>query len=221
MIVVKIGNWWLLIKIDICLRHTWARQNTYYSVLCSSFLLKFIYHAFNLSVKILLMNRDEDPPFFCLNSKVEEWLMMTFVLENCLLYLFVVLDLDLGSILIDNPFFLSLKSGNKYYLFYLFLTTVWKMSFIVFLFSFEMLQTSKRNNGESRKQPKWQWLILSENRFHDAILTRRSDGNGTPTDFSVLFLAKAFHKEIPHGKSYRVTVSLLFHTTHSTNLPYN
>jgi hypothetical protein len=35
--------------------------------------------------------------------------MMTFVLENCLLDLFVVLDLDLGSILIDN-FFLSLKS---------------------------------------------------------------------------------------------------------------
>ena len=51
------------------------------------------------------MNRDEDPPFFCLNSKVEEWLMMTFVLENCLLNLFVVLDLDLGSILIDNSFF--------------------------------------------------------------------------------------------------------------------
>jgi hypothetical protein len=32
------------------------------------------------------------------------------VLENCLLDLFVVLDLDLGSILIDNSFFLSLKS---------------------------------------------------------------------------------------------------------------
>jgi hypothetical protein len=51
-------------------------------------------------------------------------------------------------------------------------------------------------------------MILSENRFHDfhdTILTRRSDGNGTPTDFSVLFLAKAFRKEIPHGKSYRVT----------------
>ena len=54
------------------------------------------------------MNRDRGPPPF-LTSKVEEWLMMTFVLENCLLDLFVVLDLDLGSILIDN-FFLSLKS---------------------------------------------------------------------------------------------------------------
>ena len=43
------------------------------------------------------------PPF--LTSKMEEWLMMTFVLENCLLNLFVVLDLDLGSILIDNSFF--------------------------------------------------------------------------------------------------------------------
>ena len=43
------------------------------------------------------------PPF--LTSKMEEWLMMTFVLENCLLNLFVVLDLDLGSILIDNFFF--------------------------------------------------------------------------------------------------------------------
>jgi hypothetical protein len=50
------------------------------------------------------MNRDEDPPPFS-TSKVEEWLMMTFVLENCLLDLFVVLDLDLGLILIDNSFF--------------------------------------------------------------------------------------------------------------------
>jgi hypothetical protein len=31
--------------------------------------------------------------------------MMKFVLENCLLDLFVVLDLDLGSILNDNSFF--------------------------------------------------------------------------------------------------------------------
>ena len=52
------------------------------------------------------MNRDEDPPpFFLLTSKLEEWLMMKFVLENCLLDLFVVLHLDLGSILIDNSFF--------------------------------------------------------------------------------------------------------------------
>jgi hypothetical protein len=54
------------------------------------------------------MDRDEDPSPF-LTSKVEEWLMMTFVLENCLLDLFVVLDLDLGSILIDNFFFVSQK----------------------------------------------------------------------------------------------------------------
>jgi len=58
------------------------------------------------------MNRDEDLPPFFFTSKVEEWLMMTFVLENCLLKLFVVLDLDLGSILIDNSFLLSLKSWN-------------------------------------------------------------------------------------------------------------
>jgi hypothetical protein len=55
---------------------------------------------------------------------VEEWLMMTFVQENCLLDLFVVLDLDLGSILIDDSLFCLSKVGNKYYLFYLFLTTV-------------------------------------------------------------------------------------------------
>jgi hypothetical protein len=41
---------------------------------------------------------------------LEEWLMMKFVLENCLLDLFVVLDLDLGSILIDDSFlFVSQK----------------------------------------------------------------------------------------------------------------
>ena len=45
------------------------------------------------------------PPFFLLTSKLEEWPMMKFVLENCLLDLFVVLDLDLGSILIDNSLF--------------------------------------------------------------------------------------------------------------------
>jgi hypothetical protein len=39
------------------------------------------------------MNRDDGPPPF--SSKVEEWFMMTFVMENCLLDLFVVLDLDL------------------------------------------------------------------------------------------------------------------------------
>ena len=56
------------------------------------------------------MNRDEDPPSFFLTSKLEKWLIMKFVLENCLLDLFVVLDLDLGSILIDNSFlFVSQK----------------------------------------------------------------------------------------------------------------
>ena len=70
------------------------------------------------------------PPLF-ITSKLEEWLMMKYVLENCLLDLFVVLDLDLGSILIDNSFFCLSNVGNKYYLFYLFLTTVWKMSFSV------------------------------------------------------------------------------------------
>ena len=66
---------------------------------------ELIYRAFNWSVKKFLMKRDEDPPTPFLTSKMEEWLMMTFVLENCLLNLFVVLDLDLGSILIDNSFF--------------------------------------------------------------------------------------------------------------------
>ena len=52
------------------------------------------------------MNRDEDPRPFFLTSKLEEWVIMKFVLNNCLLDLFVVfLDLDLGSILIDNSFF--------------------------------------------------------------------------------------------------------------------
>ena len=56
------------------------------------------------------MNRDEDSPPPFLTSQLEEWLMMKFVLENCLLDLFVVLDLDLGSILIDDSFlFVSQK----------------------------------------------------------------------------------------------------------------
>jgi hypothetical protein len=37
--------------------------------------------------------------------------MMTFVMENCLLVLFVVLDLDLEPISIDNSFF-SLKTWS-------------------------------------------------------------------------------------------------------------
>jgi hypothetical protein len=48
--------------------------------------------------------------------------MMTFVLENCLLNLFVVLDLDLGSILIDNSsFFVSEKLNlNIIYILFVF-----------------------------------------------------------------------------------------------------
>ena len=61
--------------------------------------------------------RGPPPPF--LTSKLEEWLMMKFVLENCLLDLFVVLDLDLGSILIDNSFFCLSKVGFKYYLYFI------------------------------------------------------------------------------------------------------
>jgi hypothetical protein len=51
------------------------------------------------------MIRDKDPPPPFLTSKLQEWLTMKFLLENCLLDLIVVLDLDLGSILIDNYFF--------------------------------------------------------------------------------------------------------------------
>jgi len=43
---------------------------------CEMWSEKNIYRAFNWSVKILLMNRDEDHPPF-LTSTVEEWLMMT------------------------------------------------------------------------------------------------------------------------------------------------
>jgi hypothetical protein len=46
------------------------------------------------------MNRDEDPPppniFFSRN--VEEWIMITVVMKNCLLDQFVVFDLDLEPI---------------------------------------------------------------------------------------------------------------------------
>jgi len=45
--------------------------------------------------------------------------MMTFVMETCLLDLFVVLDLDLEPISIDNSWFFLSKFGVKY-LFYLF-----------------------------------------------------------------------------------------------------
>jgi len=47
--------------------------------------------------------------------------MMTFVMGNCLLDMFVVLDLDLEPIWIDNSCFFCLsKVAVKYYLFYLF-----------------------------------------------------------------------------------------------------
>ena len=64
---------------------------------------EFIYRAFNWSVKNTFDEPWRGSPFF--SSKVEEWLMMTFVMENCLLDLFVVLDLDLELIWIDNTWF--------------------------------------------------------------------------------------------------------------------
>ena len=67
--------------------------------------------------KILLMNRDEDPPFF--NLKVRR-------MANDEIYagkLFTRSVCCFGSI--DNSFFFCLsKVGFKYYLFYLFLTIV-------------------------------------------------------------------------------------------------
>jgi hypothetical protein len=59
---------------------------------------EFIYRAFNWSIKNTF---DEPwrgtPPPFIFSSKVEERLMMTFVMENCLLDLFVVLKSKLCS----------------------------------------------------------------------------------------------------------------------------
>jgi hypothetical protein len=52
-----------------------------------------------ISIKTLLMNRDEVPPSHIYFSLLmEEWIMITFVMKNCLLDLFVVLDLDLCPI---------------------------------------------------------------------------------------------------------------------------
>jgi hypothetical protein len=70
-------------------------------------------------------------PSLFLTSKVEEWLMMTFVLENCLLDLFVVLDLNLRSILIDNSFFFVSQKFELKLIYFICLTTVWKRSFSV------------------------------------------------------------------------------------------
>jgi hypothetical protein len=48
-----------------------------------------------------------------ISSKVEEWPILTFVMENCLLDLFAVLDLDLEPIWMDNSWvFWSLKSWS-------------------------------------------------------------------------------------------------------------
>ena len=74
-----------------------------YTYFCEMWSDEFIYRVFNWSVKILLMNRDEDLPFF----KLEECLMITFVVQNCLLDLFVVLTLDLVTDLNWNFFFVS------------------------------------------------------------------------------------------------------------------
>ena len=54
------------------------------------------------------VTRTLPPPF--LTSKLQEWLTMKFLLENCLLDLIVVLDLDLGSILIDNVYFFTIAT---------------------------------------------------------------------------------------------------------------
>jgi hypothetical protein len=82
---------------------------------------EFIYRAFNWSVKNTLMNRDKEPPPLFLVQKWKNGLWwMTFVMDNCLLDLFVVLDLDSEPIWIDNSclFFICLsKVGVKYYLF--------------------------------------------------------------------------------------------------------
>ena len=75
---------------------------------CEMWSEEFIYRAFNWSVKNTFDEPWRGSPFF--SSKVEEWLMMTFVMENCLLDLFVVLNLHLEPVWIDNSclvFFVS------------------------------------------------------------------------------------------------------------------
>ena len=77
------------------------------------------------------MNRDEVPPSHIYFSLLmEEWIMMTFVMKNCLLDLFVVLDLDLEPIWIDNSwgFFVSQKLELNI-IYFIVLTTVWTKSF--------------------------------------------------------------------------------------------
>ena len=80
---------------------------------CEMWSEEFIYRAFNWSVKNTFDEPWRGSPFF--SSKVEEWLMMTFVMENCLLDLFVVLNLDLEPVWIDNSclvFFVSQTELN-------------------------------------------------------------------------------------------------------------
>ena len=125
-------NCWQYIP-DLWVCRNGKKKNTLSITLGCIFLWNVIKRIYLPCLQLISKNTFDEPwrgpPL--LTSKVEEWLMITFVLENCLIDLFVVLDLDLGSILIDNSFFCLSNVGNKYYLFYLFLTTVWKMSFSV------------------------------------------------------------------------------------------
>ena len=87
------------------------------------------------------MNRDEDPPPF-LTSKLEEWLMMKFVLEICLLVLFVVLDLDF--------FFCLPKVGFKYYLYFIcFCTPYNRLSGQQMLSGTQIISTSHGMTGRN------------------------------------------------------------------------
>jgi hypothetical protein len=79
---------------------------------------EFIYRAFNWSVKNTFDEPWRGPPFF-FSSKVEEWLMMAIVIEICSLNLFVVLNLDLEPIWIENSFFFvsqNLESNIIYFI---------------------------------------------------------------------------------------------------------
>ena len=81
---------------------------------CIFFLMrsdKCIYRYFNWSVNNTFDEPCRGPPnpLYVKNCRR---LMMKFVLENCLLDLFIVLDLDLEPIWIDIYLFLSLKSWS-------------------------------------------------------------------------------------------------------------
>ena len=66
---------------------------------------KCILPCLQLTSKKYFWWSDEDPPPSFFYSKVEEWLMMILVMGNCLLDLFVVFDLDLEPIWVDNSCF--------------------------------------------------------------------------------------------------------------------